>query len=939
MKTDITIQLKSLMLFMFMLFSSITQASADSISSISGPNPITKGQTVTVTIDCESADKDLIVALQKAIRPWTGFYGKRMHCNNNGKTTVTFTVPTTIPDGTPLMYQAYLTKKGKGWADRVAVKWQSSVSLGAVNTDKVIAIHGPNPIQKGQSITVNVDCRTTGNNELHFSLQKATNPWTGYYVQSTQCNNNGKTPISFTVPNNIPDGTALMYQGYIVQKGRGWADRVDVKWQSAIRLSSNSKENFILGVNIGSTNDVTIDEHTWLSENDAKKNGMQINSTHKLFSTTTDVTPAPAVDADMDTMLNSVRWASKDWNIKQPVGNGTYSVSVWIMENYRSHLRKINLSVEGQAKSAIGDLEKGQWKKYTYSNVKVTDDMLDIVLSGNSDVHMMGFEVLGQKPRDDDTTPPVLTLKGANPLKLKVGDKYKEPGATAKDDRDGDISAKIVISGDTVDTSTTGTYTVVYTVSDLAGNTATITRTVIVNLVGGDKPWDHGKLEVDGRMLKHADGTGFFWMGDTAWYMAYKLNREEVKTYLTNRKKHGFNVIQMQAISGKWHQRNRDGKKPFNNWDKTSEIKYNEPNEAYWKHIDFIIDEASKRGMYIALLPAWNGTYNNTGEAQIYGTFIANRYKNTKNIIWVNGGDSVPDDPRYPTHTNKSIWNAIGNAIDQVDGNRHLITFHAGSNESSVDWFKNQNWLDFNMLQTGHGAALKDANNRIGEGYVKDTRPILDGEPRYETIERNFYKYCLDPKTNTYVKNNVYNPPHDKVYRFNDKDVRQIAYMQLFAGAFGHTYGHHSIWSMSPKASLGDWNKKYGCHDSLYRTVNSWQEALNAPGAKQMKFVAKLMKSRPILNRVPDQSLISNGNAIATKGNGYAMVYLPTGGSVTVNLNKIASSVKAWWYNPINGNSTPIGTSQTATKTFTTGSNDMVLVLDDTSKGFAAPGQ
>jgi len=777
------------------------------------------------------------------------------------------------------------------------------------NKDTISSIHGPNPIQKGQSITVDVDCRTTGNNELHFSLQQPISPWTGYHYERVQCNNSGKTPITFTVPNNIPDGTALIYQGYIVQKGRGWADRVDVKLQTGIKLSSSSKENFILGVNIGSTSDVTIDGHRWLSENNAKKKGMQINSTHKLFSTTTDVTPAPAVDTDMDTMLNSVRWASKDWNIKQPVANGTYSVSVWIMENYRSHLRKINLSVEGQAKSAIGNLEKGQWKKYTYSNVKVTDGKLDIVLSGNSDVHMMGFEVLGQEPREDnDTTPPVLTLKGANSLKLKVGDTYTEPGATAKDDRDGDISAKIKIGGDIVNTAKAGTYTIIYTVSDNAGNRSETTRDVIVSDVVVNLG-DHWKLVVDGRMLKHADGTGFFWMGDTAWEMLLKLTKDEIKMYLDDRKAKGFNVIQVQAIS-RWSSglaTNADNQRPFSNENLSG------PNEVYWNFVDDVIEMAKQRNMYIALLPAWNKVLRDTDEAQRYGTFIANRYKNTKNIIWVNGGDTLPNNSEF---TNKSIWNAIGNAIDQVDGNRHLITFHPGSGIVPSDIFSDSNWLDFNMLQTGHCGSIDNANNSIKNGYKKDTRPILDGEPRYETIEKCFYHTVPGS-------------------RFDDTDVRQIAYMQLFSGAFGHTYGHHSIWQMSPKANL---NAKYG----INRTVNSWQEALNASGAKQMKFVTKLMKSRPILNRVPDQSLIansSNNDAIATKGNGYAMVYLPTGGSVTVNLNKIASSVKAWWYNPINGNSTPIGTSQTATKTFTTGSNDMVLVLDDTSKGFAAPGQ
>jgi|GEM_PF-1832213 len=83
-----------------------------------------------------------------------------------------------------------------------------------------------------------------------------------------------------------------------------------------------------------------------------------------------------------------------------------------------------------------------------------------------------------------DTTPPVITLKGANPLKLAVGDPYNEAGATAVDNVDGDLTAAIVVGGDVVDTSKEGTYLVTYSVSDSSGNAATATRSVIVGNAG-----------------------------------------------------------------------------------------------------------------------------------------------------------------------------------------------------------------------------------------------------------------------------------------------------------------------------------------------------------------------------------------------------------------------------------------------------------------------
>lgn len=78
-----------------------------------------------------------------------------------------------------------------------------------------------------------------------------------------------------------------------------------------------------------------------------------------------------------------------------------------------------------------------------------------------------------------DTTPPKIKLNGASVISVITGNKYTEQGATATDNKDGDLSKDIKISGD-VDTSKDGTYLVKYTVTDSNGNTSTETRKVIV---------------------------------------------------------------------------------------------------------------------------------------------------------------------------------------------------------------------------------------------------------------------------------------------------------------------------------------------------------------------------------------------------------------------------------------------------------------------------
>ena len=128
-----------------------------------------------------------------------------------------------------------------------------------------------------------------------------------------------------------------------------------------------------------------------------------------------------------------------------------------------------------------------------------------------------------------------------------------------------------------------------------------------------------------------------------------------------------------------------------------------------------------------------------------------------------------------------------------------------------------------------------------------------------------------------------------------------------------------------------------------------WNEAIHRPGAAQMQHVRYLIESRPYLSRVPDQSLVQdtlNGNdkIVATRGDGYPLIYSAQGRKFTVSLGKISGhKLKAWWFNPRTGTSEDIGTiDNRGTREFTCPSegfgSDWVLVLDDASKRFSRPG-
>ena len=98
---------------------------------------------------------------------------------------------------------------------------------------------------------------------------------------------------------------------------------------------------------------------------------------------------------------------------------------------------------------------------------------------------------------DEDTTAPVITLDGSNPYILEnIGDAYVDPGFTATDNEDGTITSKVVATS-TVNEDLAGTYTIDYSVSDGAGNSTTVTRTVIVqNSLETNNPQYKGKFGV-----------------------------------------------------------------------------------------------------------------------------------------------------------------------------------------------------------------------------------------------------------------------------------------------------------------------------------------------------------------------------------------------------------------------------------------------------------
>ncbi|MDX2153122.1 MAG: glycoside hydrolase family 140 protein [Bryobacteraceae bacterium] len=385
------------------------------------------------------------------------------------------------------------------------------------------------------------------------------------------------------------------------------------------------------------------------------------------------------------------------------------------------------------------------------------------------------------------------------------------------------------------------------------------------------------KVSPDGRFLQTADGKPFLYLADTAWELFHRLNREEADLYLRDRARKGFTVIQAVALAelGGIDVPNAYGHLPLENRDPSK------PVEAYFAHVDHIVDRAAALGLRIAMLPTWGRYWSRRDpklpvifspeNARAYGRFLGKRYRE-RPIIWVLGGD---EDVRTPDE--RAVIDAMAEGLAE-GGSTHLRTFHPrGPGQSSLH-LNDARWLDFHMNQSSHAARDHDNGLFIDhDRALTPVRPTLDGEPRYERISVGFYLR-----------------DHNRLDRFDDYDVRQAAYWAMLAGACGHTYGHASIWQMHAPGRQG-----------VLFPDSSWQEALDHPGSIQMGYLRRLFESRAWQKLVPDQSILKSGpsepgakiRAARASDGSFAFVYTPRGEPFTVDRSFLKGAVvrESWW--------------------------------------------
>jgi len=380
------------------------------------------------------------------------------------------------------------------------------------------------------------------------------------------------------------------------------------------------------------------------------------------------------------------------------------------------------------------------------------------------------------------------------------------------------------------------------------------------------------------RHLITETGVPFFWLADTAWELFHRLSRAEADVYLQDRAAKRFTVIQAVALAelDGLNTPNPAGHRPLHDNDPTR------PNEAYFADVDWIVHRAEELGLYIGMLPTWGDKWHKNGgigplvfnpeNASPYCRFLGERYRH-KPIVWILGGDKFVGDEEE-----RQILEAMARGLRQGDEGRHLITFHPIGQYSSAIYFHDCDWLDFNMIQTGHTLHRDNYTSIAAEYNRTPIKPVLDGEPGYENIPHAF-----DGK----------NPRLQAIH------ARRFCYWALFSGACGHTYGCNDIWQMWKR---GD--------NPIIAANLPWDEAIHLPGSGQMQHARALFESGPYFDRLPDPSLVEPPNttgpeyvaACRAPDGRYALVYFPAGNPATLRTFLLQGPrLSVTWYDPRTG--------------------------------------
>ena len=419
------------------------------------------------------------------------------------------------------------------------------------------------------------------------------------------------------------------------------------------------------------------------------------------------------------------------------------------------------------------------------------------------------------------------------------------------------------------------------------------------------------RLSADRRHFVHADGTPWFWLGDTAWNGALLSTEEEWSRYLKDRAAKGFTAIQMVMTQWRAGRADELGQTAFSGTDQI------QIHPGFFQRMDRKVREVNRHGLVGGCVLLWALTSKDRespGEvlpehqAIMLARYMVARY-GAYGVVWILGGDGDYRGEKAER------WKTIGRAVFPESRPRRPVTLHPRGMQDPWPGLKDEPWLDFLMYQSGHGNNAKkwewNATQGCAAGWkLEPPRPVIDGEINYEAH--------IDYHTRQPI---------------GEAQVRRAAYYSLLAAPpAGVTYGAHGIWSWARRPEVPLDHPRSG-------TAEPWQECLDYPGARQMKVLRAVFDSLEWWKLRPDRSLLAEDPQdpefrsyimpACSRTGDFALVYLPANPEVTLNLSRFTGAVRAAWIDPRTGARHPVSHLKpaAAVKLKTPGDGDWLLLL------------
>ena len=444
------------------------------------------------------------------------------------------------------------------------------------------------------------------------------------------------------------------------------------------------------------------------------------------------------------------------------------------------------------------------------------------------------------------------------------------------------------------------------------------------------------KQSANSRYLVDQNNTPFPILGRTAWFVI-SLSVSDYKTFISNTVSHGYNSIEMHVIDhdpkGNHPPFNGNGDIPFlkrldgSDWDgslvytdpATQAPDLTTPNEKYWHYVDDFLSYCESRGVQVFFFPAYVGydggdqgsmqelIANGVVKSTAYGSWVAARYKNQKNIVWMLLGDMGKF-----TAVQKEAEGALITGLKSVTGQLSTeYSAESGPGQSSADQ------PDFGDQMTLNGAytwTIKDMSvPKLGR-IAYSHNPVM---PAF-LLEEPYDEEGPD--------GNNYNPSATQ-------PVRRFQWWGWLTTIGGYISGNGYIWRFNPP----EWQKHMdtkntydmGRLNSFIKSITWWK--LVPSGLDGMKTLITAGGSTP-----SDSDYVA---AAATPDGTLLVAYIPPwhNRSITVDMTAMGGATKARWYDPTSGNYTKIPGSPFANKgthQFTppgknhAGEGDWVLLLE-----------